>query len=177
LKIRDEIISNRGKLIFIVVICAISLTSNSKLFGENSSEDVAPDTSSNQSQIILSKIATGNTSIRNNTVFVGEFNANYSIFGNPMDIKQSKELIISSIVDDLTKSPTAGYVMASISKSNPSDISGIANPFASNEQINQKIQSVLGKSIDDATISDTDLVEVQCSFGNVLHAFSCASFP
>jgi hypothetical protein len=153
------------------------LTSNSKLFGENSSEDVAPDTSSNQSQIILSKIATGNTSIRNNTVFVGEFSANYSIFGTPMDIKQSKELIISSIVGDLTKSPTAGYVMASKSKSNPSDISGIANPFASNEQINQKIQSVLGKSIDDATISDTDLVEVQCSFGNVLHAFSCASFP
>ena len=162
---------------FIVVICAISLTSSSKTFAENSSEDVALGTSSNQSQIILSKITTGNTSIRNNTVFVGEFNANYSIFGTPMDIKHSKELIISSIVDDLTKSPTAGYVMASKSKSNTSNMSGIANPFASNEQINQKIQSVLGKSIDDATISDTDLVEVQCSFGNVLSAFTCASFP
>ena len=177
MKIRDGIISNKGKLVFIVVICAISLTSNSDIFGQNSSEDVTPDTSSNQSQIILSKIATGNTTIRNNTVFVGEFNANYSIFGTPMDIKHSKEIIISSIVDDLTKSPTAGYVMASKSKSNTSNMSGIPNPFATNEQINQKIQSVLGKSIDDATISDTDLVEVQCSFGNVLNAFTCASFP
>jgi hypothetical protein len=176
-KIRDGIISNKGKLVFIVVICAISLTSNSDIFGQNSSEDVVPDTSSNHSQIILSKIATGNTTIRNNSVFVGEFNANYSIFGTPIDIKHSKELIISSIVDDLTKSPTAGYVMASKSKSNTSDMSGIANPFTSNEQINQKIQSILGKAIDGATISDTDLVEVQCSFGNVLNAFSCASFP
>jgi len=54
---------------FIIVICAIPLTSNSKTFAENSSEDVALGASSNQSQIILSKIATGNTSIRNNAVF------------------------------------------------------------------------------------------------------------
>jgi hypothetical protein len=162
---------------FIVAICVISLTSKSEIFGENSSEDMAPDATINHSEIILSKIATSNTSIRNNTVFIGEFNANYSIFGTPMDIKYSKDLIISSILDDLGKSPTAGYVMASKSKSNTSDMSGIANPFASNEQINQKIQSVLGKSLDDAAISDTDLVKVQCSFGNLLIAFSCTSFP
>jgi len=97
------------------------------------------------------------------------------IFGTPMDIKHSKDLIISSIGDDLTKSPNSGYVMAS--KSNTSDMSGIANPFACIELINQKIQIVQGKSIDDAAISDPVLVEVQSNFGNFLIAFSRSSFP
>jgi hypothetical protein len=61
--------------------------------------------------------------------------------------------------------------------SNSSDMTGITNPFASNVQIKQKIQGLLSKSIDDATNSDTDLVEVQCSFGNSLDIFSCSSSP
>jgi hypothetical protein len=56
-------------------------------------------------------------------------------------------------------------------------MTGITNPFASNDHIKQKIQGVLSKSIDDATNSDTDLVEVQCSFGNSLDLFSCSSYP
>jgi hypothetical protein len=74
-------------------------------------------------------------------------------------------------------SPTVGYVIVSKSMSNSSDMTGITNPFASNEQIKQKIQGLLSKSIDDAINSDTDLVEVQCSFGNNLDVFSCSSYP
>ena len=161
----------------IVVICAISLLNNSETFGQNSSGAGGPVSTSNQSQIVLSKVATGNTIITNNTVFVGRFGVNYSITGTLMNIKYSEDLIISSIVEDFTKSPTVGYVMVSKSISNSSDMTGITNPFASNEQIKQKIQGVLSKSIDDAANSGTDLVEVQCSFGNSLDVFSCSSYP
>jgi hypothetical protein len=177
LKIRNRVISNKGWIISIVVICAISLLNNSETFGQNSSEVGGPVAASNQSQIVLSKVATGNITITNNTVFVGGFGANYSITGTPMNIKYSKDLIISSIVEDFTKSPTVGYVIVSKSMSNSSDMTGITNPFASNVQIKQKIQGLLSKSIDDATNSDTDLVEVQCSFGNSLDIFSCSSSP
>ena len=161
----------------IVVICAISLLNNKETFGQNSSEVGRPVAASNQSQIVLSKVATANTIITNKTVFVGGFDTNYSITGTPTNIKYSEDLIISSIVEDFTKSPTVGYVMVSKSMSNSSDMTGITNPFASNEQIKQKIQGLLNKSIDDAINSDTDLVEVQCSFGNNLDVFSCSSYP
>jgi len=161
----------------IVVICAISLLNNNETFGQNSSEAGGPVAASNQSQIVLSKVATANTVITNKTVFVGGFDMDYSITGTPTNFKYSEDLIISSIVEDFTKSPTVGYVMVSKSMSNSSDMTGITNPFASNEQIKQKIQGILSKSIDDATNSDTDLVEVQCSFGNSLDVFSCSSYP
>ena len=161
----------------IVVICATSLLNNSEPFAQNSSEKVSPVAASNQSQIVLSKVTTGNTIITKNTVFVGGFDAKYNIIGTPMNIKYSEDLIISSIVEDFTKSPTVGYVVVSKSMSNSSDMTGITNPFASNEQIKQKIQGLLSKSIDVTTNSDTDLVEVQCSFGNSLDVFSCSSNP
>ena len=161
----------------IVVICAISLLNNNETFGQNSSKAGSPLAASNQSQIVLSKVATGNITITNNTVFVGGFGANYSITGTPMNIKYSEDLIISSIAEDFTKSSTVGYVMVSKSMSNSSDMTGITNPFASNEQINQKIQGLLSKSIDESTNSDTDLVEVQCSFGNSLDVLSCSYYP
>jgi hypothetical protein len=161
----------------IVVICAISLLNNNETFGQNSSEAGGPVVASNQNQVVLSKVTTGNTIITNKTVFVGGFDADYSIIGTPMNIKNSEDLIISSIVEDFTKSPTVGYVMVSKSMSNSSDMTRITNPFASNEQIKQKIQGLLSKSIDESTKSDTDLVEVQCSFGNSLDVFSCSSYP
>ena len=177
LKNNNRVTSNKGWIITIVVICAISLLNNNETFGQSSSKTGSPVPANNQSQIVLSKVATGNTIITNKTVFVGGFDADYSITGTPMNIKYSEDLIISSIVEDFTKSPTVGYVMVSKSMSNSSDMTGITNPFASNEQIKQKIQGVLSKSIDDATNSDTDLVEVQCSFGNSLDVFSCSSYP
>jgi hypothetical protein len=177
LKIRNRVISNKGCIISIVVICAISQLNNNETSGQNSSEWGGPVSASNQSQIVLSKVATANTIITNKTVFVGGFDTDYSITGTLMNIKYSEDLIISSIVEDFTKSPTVGYVMVSKSMSNSSDMTGITNPFASNEQINQKIQGLLSKSIDESTNSDTDLVEVQCSFGNSLDIFSCSSSP
>ena len=176
-KIRKRVISNKGCIMSIVVICAISLLNNNETSGQNSSEAGGPVAASNQSQIVLSKVATANTIITNKTVFVGGFDTDYSITGTPTNIKYSEDLIISSIVEDFTKSPTVGYVMVSKSMSNSSDMTGITNPFASNEQINQKIQGLLSKSIDESTNSDTDLVEVQCSFGNSLDVFSCSSYP
>ena len=59
------------------------------------------------------------------------------------------------------------------------NISGLANPFVSQEQVNEKIKSVLMSAIDkienpgglQIKIGDTN--EIKCEFGNVLNEFNC----
>jgi hypothetical protein len=94
-----------------------------------------------------------------------------------LDIKNSKDLIVSSIIKDFANSSTIGYVKLSNSTSNSSGKAEIANPFASNEQIDQKVQELVDKSIEDATNAKTALIEIKCLFGNSLDLFSCSMFP
>jgi len=115
--------------------------------------------------------------ITNKTAFVAGFDTKYNITGTPMKIKESKDLVISSIVEDFAKSSIVGYVKSSKSVSNLSGKTEIENPFASNEQINQRIQELLSKSIENATSSNAQLIEIQCLFSNNLDAFSCSAFP
>jgi len=91
-----------------------------------------------------------------------------------MNIKDTKDLIISSIIDDYTKSPTVGYVTVSKSMPNSSEMQ-IANPFASSEQIKQKIQDLLSISIENDTSSKAGLIEIKCLLGDSLDLFSCSS--
>lgn len=162
------------KWILAYIVCTVMLLVNSIALGQSSGSDGRSSVMGNENQIVLSKVITGNTIIVNKTAFVGGFDMTYIITGNSNNIKASEDLIISSIVEDFTKSPTAGYVKISLSASNSSDIQ-IGNPFASNEQINQKIQELLHKSISEVT--NMGLLEVRCSFGNSLDLFSCLTNP
>jgi hypothetical protein len=122
--------------------------------------------------IDLSKMESSNMIISNGTSFVGSFGTTYTITGTASDIKGSIDVLVSSIIDDFTNSSTIGYVKLSDSESTSSETQ-IANPFASKEQINQKIQVVLSKSIKDG--SNKGLVEINCLFGNSLDLFSCSA--
>jgi hypothetical protein len=132
--------------------------------------------SRDQNHTELSKIATSTTIISNNSAFIGGFNTTYRITGSPIDIDKSKNVVVSSIVKDFANSSTIGYVEL-LDPSSNSDKQEIANPFASNEQIDQKIEELLNKSIYEATNSEIDLIEIRCLFGNSLDDFSCSLFP
>lgn len=174
LLILNREISKKVGITSIVVICTIALLINNGIYAQNSNTSGNPDNSTNENQITLSKVATANTVIANKTVFVGGFDTDYSITGTTMNIKDTKDLIISSIIDDYTKSPTVGYVTVSKSMSNSSEMQ-IANPFASGEQIKQKIQDLLSISIENDASSKAGLIEIKCLFGDSLDLFSCSA--
>ena len=62
-----------------------------------------------------------------------------------------------------------------------SNATGLANPFASNEQISEKIKSVLNSAID-SIFSDSGLTftigpetyVIKCTFGDTLDSFECS---
>lgn len=126
----------------------------------------------NEGHIDISKVSSSNTIISNGTSFVGSYGTTYTITGPANDIKNSKDLIRSSILDDFTNTSTIGYVKLSDSNSNSGN-QQIANPFASNEQIEQKITEILNKVTQDS--SSNDIVSITCNFGNFLDLFSCSS--
>lgn len=126
--------------------------------------------------VYLSKTSSANIIISNGTSFVGPFSTTYAISGNTIDIKDSKNVIQASIIDDFTNSSTIGYVKLSNSVSNTSSIQ-IANPFVSKERIEQQIQELLERAIPETTNTNDKLVSITCSFGNSIDAYSCSVIP
>jgi hypothetical protein len=124
--------------------------------------------------IDLSKTSSSNMIISKGTSFVGSFDTTYTITGTASDIKDSKDVIVSSIIDDFTNTSTIGYVKVPNSESSTSNTQEIANPFASNEQIEQKVQELLEESLVEATNAKTNLVSISCNFGSSLDLFSCS---
>lgn len=132
--------------------------------------------SSQNLRVQISKTASSNTVISNGSSSVGGFSTTYMITGTVDDIKNSKDLILKTVTDDFTNSSTVGYVNLGDS----SEIIGnqqIANPFASIEQIKQKIQTVLDNSTEGTNKAQADTVSITCNFGNSLDAFSCSVNP
>jgi len=74
---------------------------------------------------------------------VDRFDTSDSITGSPRDMMNSKNLIVSSAQEDFGKFSTIGCVKASATKESAFNMTGLTNPFVSNEQINQKIQELL----------------------------------
>ncbi len=125
-------------------------------------------------EITISKTASGNTIISNSSSFVGGFTTTYMITGNATDIKNSKDLILETITNDFTNSSTVGYVNLSDEGSKTSE-QQIANPFASIEQITQKIHEALNNSMKGN--SETAIVSITCNFGSSLNHFTCSAIP
>jgi hypothetical protein len=172
LKTKNFVTLRESLILSIITIFSTSLLTVGTALGQNSGMD--GNAIDNQSQIVLSKTATGSTLITNNTAYVSGFDTTYSISGNLNDIKGSIHIIITSIIDDFTKSANIGYVKISNSMSNSSGTQ-IANPFASIDQIKQKVQDLLDKSISESR--NMGLVTVRCSFGSSLDQFSCVMNP
>lgn len=161
--------NNFQVLILVVFLITINLLISSVeiSYAQNTTENKP----SAEGQVLISKTASINTIISNGSSSVGGFSNTYTITGPTNDIKNSKDLITSSIRDDFTNGSTIGYVKLSDSNSD-SDNQQIANPFASNEQIGQKITELLNKVI--PKVSNDGVVSITCTFGNSLDLFACS---
>jgi hypothetical protein len=108
------------------------------------------------------------------------FDTTYIMTGTATDFIKARDSLTSSILDDFGKSPTIGYVkMNSTDTQTNTNMTGIANPFVSKEQIDGKVKSVLSYALDKIehpvgiTLNVGDSRQIKCNFGNVLNDFWC----
>jgi hypothetical protein len=131
--------------------------------------------------IKVAKTTGGDFTVTNGATYVGSyFDTTYTMTGTATDFIKSRDALTSSILDDFGKSPTIGYVKmnSTDTQTNPNVI-GLANPFVSKEQIDEKVKSVLSYALDKIehpvgiTPNIGDSRQVKCVFGNVLDDFWC----
>jgi hypothetical protein len=115
-------------------------------------------------------------SIPSTFVKVDRFSTNYIIAGKISSINASRELIMSTIVDDFDKNPNIGYVVSNGSSLNPRSQPGLPNPFVGMDIINHKITNGIRDAIiaTFATSAAGKNVELKCTFGMILSDFKCS---
>lgn len=133
--------------------------------------------------IKVSKTSEGDFTVSDGASYVGTyFEYTYSMTGTADDFIKAKSVLISTILDDFSKSPTIGYILKNSTDNEGmnNNSTGIANPFVSKEQIDDKIKSVLTYALDKiehpvginpSSIGDSR--EIRCNFSNVLDNFWC----
>ena len=131
--------------------------------------------------IKVAKTSQGDFNVTNGATYVGSFfDTTYVMTGTITDFIKAKGALISSIIDDFDKSSTIGYIkMNNTVTHTNTNVTGIANPFVSKEQINEKVKSVLSYALDKiehpvgVTLTIGDSRQIKCQFGNVLNDFWC----
>jgi hypothetical protein len=131
--------------------------------------------------IKVAKTTEGNFTVTNGATYVGSsFDTIYSMRGKATDFIKAKDVLTSSILNDFGKSPTIGYIKVNNTDTQTNkNMNGIANPFASKEQIDEKVKSVLSYALDKIehpvgiTPNIGDSRQIKCEFGNVLQDFWC----
>ena len=163
------------KSIFVAIVLAIStsMLSFSVLNANAQTESTQPTY-----WLDISKDATSGLIVSDGASYVNGFDTTYTITGKQFDFKKGGDLVISGMTNDFLKSPTSGYVKV---KDTSSNATGIANPFASKEQVSEKIKSVLDGAIDGIfsgagltfTIGPATYL-IKCTFGDSLDDFECS---
>jgi hypothetical protein len=134
--------------------------------------------------IKITKDATNSYVISEGSARVGSFDTTYAISGSVDDISGNSDLITSTIQSDFNASSTIGYVMSqaanntSVGSNNSTQGTAmLPNPFASTEEINQKLADEIQKGIDAGERSDEMYGEIICHFGMDLPSFECTFVP
>lgn len=131
--------------------------------------------------IKVAKTTEGDFTITDGASYVGiYFDTTYSMTGTAADFVKAKDVLTTSILDDFGKSSTIGYIkMNNMDIQTNDNMTQIANPFVSKEQIDEKIKSVMSYALDKienpvGIMPDIgDSREIRCVFGNVLNDFWC----
>ena len=95
-----------------------------------------------QSTIHIIKHGSNSYAIFGGSSTVGSFDTTYTIAGERSAIRSAENLIISTITDDFRNSPTIGYIRVGGTGATGTDAT-LPNPFASHEQITERITSEL----------------------------------
>ena len=165
---------NKFKIIILVGVLAV-------LCGSMYSTTMSTASTQLNYSIKVAKTSEGDFTVINGTSYVGSsFDTTYTMTGTAPNFTNARDTLITSIIDDFDKSPTIGYIkMNNTNNQSSGNITGLANPFVSQDQINQKIKSVLTYALDKIehpvgpTPNVGDSREIKCKFGNVLDDFWC----
>jgi hypothetical protein len=128
----------------------------------------------------ITKDATSGLIVTDGTSYINGFDTTYTLKGKQFDYDKARDLVVSGIANDFIKSPTSGYVKVQDTTSNGTGTQ-TENPFATKEQVSEKIKSVLNGAIDTVfsgagltfTIGPATYV-IKCSFGDSLDDFECS---
>ena len=129
----------------------------------------------------VQKTSQSDFTVTNGASYVGStFDTTYMITGTQADFIKARDTLISSVTEDFDKSPTIGYIkMDNTNNQTGTNMTGLANPFVSQDQVNEKIKSVLNYAIDKIEkpegiqLNIGDSKEIKCQFGNVLNDYWC----
>jgi hypothetical protein len=165
---------NKFKIIMLVGVLAV-------LCGSMYSTTMSTASAQLNYSIIVAKTSEGDFTVINGASYVGSsFDTTYTMTGTAPNFTKARDTLITSIIDDFDESSTIGYIkMNNTNNQSSGNITGLGNPFVSQDQINQKIKSVLTYALDKiehpvgTTPNVGDSREIKCKFGNVLNDFWC----
>lgn len=160
-----------------------------------------PATTSGQEQqgqqpISIIKDGTNSYLLSTGSSSIGSFDTTYRIAGERSAVTAAENLIISTITSDYSSSPIIGYVMggnttnATAASAGARGAATLPNPFASPEQISERITSELRRVIGEAAANNADnmttgqevyqqqqqLMEIKCVFGMALDDMRCDNY-
>jgi hypothetical protein len=160
----------------------------------------APSTTAGQEEqqehpVSIIKDGTNSYLISGGSSSIGSFDTTYRIAGESSAVTAAEDLIISTITTDYSSSPIIGYVMlgnttnATGASAGTRDAAAIPNPYASSEQISERIASELRRVIGEAASNNADnmttgqevdqqqqLMEIKCVFGMGLDDMRCDNY-
>jgi hypothetical protein len=144
-----------------------------------------PETAGQQEQqtIHITKDGTNSYIISGGSSSVGSFDTTYRIAGERSAIRSAENLIITTITEDFSSSPTIGYVMATnmttSSGATNATTATLPNPFATPQQITERITSELRRVIAEGESGTTEgqNVEIKCDFRMSLEDMRCHYIP
>ena len=165
--------------IFIAIVLAVS---SSMVSFSILNVNAQTENTKSEYSLSISKDTTSGLIVTDGATYVNGFDTTYTLKGTKFDYDKARDLVVSSIVDDFTNSSTSGYVKIKDTSPSSSNATGLANPFASKEQISEKIKSVLNSAIDSIfsgsavtfTIGPETHV-IKCTFGDDLDSFECST--
>lgn len=166
---------NNISILLTVVVLGLSIFTISSISFLEPTESFSQKSSSS-SPLHITKHSANSYALSSGSSHIGSFDTTYTILGSISSIKQSQNLITSTIINDYDKSPFIGYVIAPKSKSSSLDSSkstGLANPFADKATIKSKIKNEIQKSIDSTKKIKTKEAVIKCDFGMEVSKWNC----
>ena len=141
-----------------------------------------PPVGQQQQTIHIIKDGTNSYVISGSSSSVGSFDTTYRVIGERSAIRASEDLIIATIISDFSTSLTIGYVMVgntTTATASAADGTTLPNPFATPEQITERITSDLRRVIGEVenNTSQGQHVEIKCEFGMTLEDMRCDFLP
>lgn len=118
--------------------------------------DAQTENVSSSYSISISKDATSGLIIPDGTSYVNGFGTSYTIEGNKFDYDKGRDLVASTTLEDFSNSPTSGYIKIVETNSSNYNANAVTNPFASQEERCEKVESFLTMAID-SVFEETDV--------------------